>query len=891
MTRIQVAIVAICGLLASAAQAATYYVDALSGNDLWSGKLAATNASSTDGPWKTIAKVNQITFAGGDSILFRCGRTWRDELVINYSGAPGKPITFASYGGCTSASNPVISGSRIVTNWGMQPFSGQIYVAPLPFEVAQVFVDGKYMRLARHPNKGVSSSKGVTNFASIQDVLLVRDGTQCPSPHQPCRPGGLVDHRLSPRSSGDIVGAGIHVRSSQFAYEDRRVAAYDATTQTVRFDRPTTYTFEQGYGYYLDNKLWMLDEPGEWFYDKNAQKLYLWLPAGDAPGKHTVEAAKKGQRGIIASARSNISIRNLRVSQTEDGIDLSSSTDSLISGVQVTDSGASAVVAANSSGLTIDRTLIDRSATQGIWAQSSTSLSVVNSQISNSGTVGSPRELIYAAIFCKECLRARITNNTIRNSAYAGIWYGNNSLISGNYVENSCRLMNDCAALGTSNADRLPNNSQVLNNIVVRTPGNPDGLPSGKAYPNAAIYLDDYSNHLDVAGNTTVDSDYGIMIHNGFANGVANNTVYGARGAALFIQEDGETPSVSGNRIVSNTFFPVGPNSSIVETTRHDAATAFASYDLNRYANPSAKIARESFQRGQLPIDNEYTLNQWQQLKGNDLGSVSAPAFGVAPYRIRQTNANNLVANGSFEKNGSAWQWYGAEAQLAWEPCATDGCGVLRSGASSTAALISSNFRVQAQRTYLVAFSLRAGRDNANVAIVVRKGGPQNYDDLAASRNITAGTSWQSYSYVFKANATTPLAGELGARIDFVLAPGDEIHVDNVRVQEVSVEYNQPSKNSMILLNPSATPRLLNCPFSGASVSRCLEYAAFKDGTQIVWPITLPANSSSIVLRANNPMKDSDFDGVADLDDRCPNTPIGVPVDEEGCSFSQRHPG
>ena len=48
---------------------AVYYVDAVNGNDSYSG-LAGAFTSGTTGPWKTIAKVNAATLNPGDSVLF-----------------------------------------------------------------------------------------------------------------------------------------------------------------------------------------------------------------------------------------------------------------------------------------------------------------------------------------------------------------------------------------------------------------------------------------------------------------------------------------------------------------------------------------------------------------------------------------------------------------------------------------------------------------------------------------------------------------------------------------------------------------------------------------------------------------------------------------------------
>jgi hypothetical protein len=79
---------------------ATYYVDQTGGLD--------TNVgTATDNAWKTIAKVNDNTFAAGDFILFKKGETWAETLTVPSSGADGNPITFGVYG---TGANPVIDG-------------------------------------------------------------------------------------------------------------------------------------------------------------------------------------------------------------------------------------------------------------------------------------------------------------------------------------------------------------------------------------------------------------------------------------------------------------------------------------------------------------------------------------------------------------------------------------------------------------------------------------------------------------------------------------------------------------------------------------------------------------------------------------------------------------
>jgi hypothetical protein len=71
--------------------AATYYIDANSGND-------ANSGTSTSSAWKTISKVNSKSFSPGDNILFLRGCTWIGTINFNNSGTSSSPIVYGSYG-------------------------------------------------------------------------------------------------------------------------------------------------------------------------------------------------------------------------------------------------------------------------------------------------------------------------------------------------------------------------------------------------------------------------------------------------------------------------------------------------------------------------------------------------------------------------------------------------------------------------------------------------------------------------------------------------------------------------------------------------------------------------------------------------------------------------
>ena len=62
----------------------------------------------------TIADINAFsTLQPGDSVLFRKGQTWREQLTVPSSGSSGNPITFGAYG---SGDKPIISGSSLASS-------------------------------------------------------------------------------------------------------------------------------------------------------------------------------------------------------------------------------------------------------------------------------------------------------------------------------------------------------------------------------------------------------------------------------------------------------------------------------------------------------------------------------------------------------------------------------------------------------------------------------------------------------------------------------------------------------------------------------------------------------------------------------------------------------
>ncbi|MEN6304695.1 MAG: right-handed parallel beta-helix repeat-containing protein [Armatimonadia bacterium] len=149
-------------LVASAASAAgvplILYV-APSGNDGWSGRLAAPNAARTDGPLASVAGARDVLRKAKPAtpmeVRVRGGRYEVSSPVVfepQDSGTTDCPISYVAYPG----EKPVLSGGVRVT--GFKPYRGKVVCADLPqardggWVFRSLFVDGERAIRARYPN-------------------------------------------------------------------------------------------------------------------------------------------------------------------------------------------------------------------------------------------------------------------------------------------------------------------------------------------------------------------------------------------------------------------------------------------------------------------------------------------------------------------------------------------------------------------------------------------------------------------------------------------------------------------------------------------------------------------------------------------------------------------
>jgi hypothetical protein len=265
-------------LLATLEASASYYV-APNGNDAWSGTLPEPNAGKTDGPLASITRARDIirttkSTAGlrePITVLLRGGRYALSEPLVltpRDSGTSQCPITYAAYPG----EKPMLSGGRAIVGW--QPAEKGLWKVELPevkagkWYFTQLWVNNERRARPRAPKDG---------------LFAVVDGAQPQTRAIRYKPG---DFRETWANRDDI-----EVVVLQFWTEARlHIANVDAASRTLTFTggcwRPLTWST----GYYVENVLEALGEPGQWYLDRKTGVLYYKSLPGENMAKAEVIA-------------------------------------------------------------------------------------------------------------------------------------------------------------------------------------------------------------------------------------------------------------------------------------------------------------------------------------------------------------------------------------------------------------------------------------------------------------------------------------------------------------------------------------------------------------------------------------------------------------------------
>jgi len=306
----------------SQSQAPQAYYVATDGNDQWSGKLAAPNASRSDGPFATVARardaIRELKREGGGlkapvAVYLRQGTYFLPEPLVltpQDSGTEECPITYAAY----QNEKAVISGGVAISGWQTAELNGhRAWAAKLPavssgqWYFKQLFVNGERRPRSRLPREGLY------RFAALlqrpRDIMW----------NQGQRAMAYAGNDLRPwRNLSDVEIIAVHF----WIEEHLPIASVEPASNIVTFTRPSLFrlTAEQNptpASYFIENVMEAVETPGQWYLDRASGTLY-YLPApGETPEATPVVAPRLTTvilfEGSASQPVAHINLRGLSV--------------------------------------------------------------------------------------------------------------------------------------------------------------------------------------------------------------------------------------------------------------------------------------------------------------------------------------------------------------------------------------------------------------------------------------------------------------------------------------------------------------------------------------------------------------------------------------------------
>ena len=269
----------------SNAPEADFYV-ALSGNDSWTGKLARPNSTHTDGPFRTLGRarnaIRELKVSGASRksliVMARGGNYSLDEpfvLAPEDSGTDKEPITYTGYPG----ERAFLSGGMAIRGW--KRGTGSFWtVEPPQFDgksiyFRQLFVNRERRARARLPKQGYYGTP----------EPAVDETQEVPLDSSRNNPLNLRGFRFK---AGEISPdwanlEDVEVVVLQFWTEARLfIESIDVATRTVLFTGSSFRPLSWSKGYYIDNVLEGLTQPGQWYLNRKTNLLTYWpLPGED----------------------------------------------------------------------------------------------------------------------------------------------------------------------------------------------------------------------------------------------------------------------------------------------------------------------------------------------------------------------------------------------------------------------------------------------------------------------------------------------------------------------------------------------------------------------------------------------------------------------------------
>ncbi|MDR7271769.1 hypothetical protein J2X20_004437 [Pelomonas saccharophila] len=842
------------GGAASAVSSTGVYVDASAGND--------ANPGTQAQPWKTLRKVTEARLTTGQSVFLRCGQVWRESLSLD-SIQLANGVNVVGYGTECATTKATISGADVFN--GGWTKNGNVWSRAVPAgtpKIRRLFIDGSSQATARWPNT-TSTSQGyaLVNSTGGGAKWSIR----------------VADGDLTALSGNDLAGAALYARTMAYKIEARRVASFDSGTGTLNLTSGTDFTIDAGEGYVLEDKLWMLDAPGEFFHDTTNNRLYVYPSAALAQADLNVRNVEGSVRDVALriADRSGVGVRDLVLQRARvSGLVLQNASSAIVERIEARDngeSGVSSVQVDTLPGATIRSSRISNNFVYGIDAGFGGPTTISDNNVTETGTISYPG-WTHAAI--EGGKGAKILNNIVDGAAYHGIRFSGTggSMVTNNAVTRYCVRLSDCGAIYTWNGPKLTGSTQlatVENNQVHGGRPNVEGAVGLGIEVVGGIFLDDFSHGVTVRNNMVRDVPFGLVLRNGSNDVFESNRVWLPTRAAVAVTNDQtDRDYLVGNTFRNNQFVPVKS-----AVNQFPALPTFSeSYPIwfsnNFGAASSISSGNNTFTGNQVVRFDGSTdgVHAWLRSNTEDtrmssaawaafnrLDAPTATPMAFALYQL--TLGPELVPGGNFDSGFGAWNSWFSNAGNGGSAGTSSGGGCIGTCVQLTAGtsndwIASPGFVMRAGAPHLYRYTATlGGAATLGWPYISRNATP--WDSMATAGYTSSVALSGSAGQVIRYEAFFTPKSSAEARVNLqVKTPGVSVRFDSVSVREITgFSFSTTADWAAVATAPAGQSSTVSCASLGWPAG-CS--ATTIDGVAVTLPQTLTAGSSQLYLRTDS---------------------------------------
>jgi len=737
--------------------ATSYYVSN-NGNDSHDGKSMMT-------AWSSLKKLSDAAplFKSGDSLLFKCGSVFKGQISISTSG-----LYLGAYG---SGPKPIISGSIEIPEWMV--YKKNIWTAECLScsGPTNLFMNGKFQPVGRYPNNGYLTLSAVS-----------QSGTS------------ITDSNLT-FNDGYWDGAEIVVKGNRWTIDNLPVERYNHKSFSTAV--AASYPLQPGTGYFIQNHVSTLDQPGEWFYEASTKLMYLFVESGVNPMSQNIQVSIL-DFGLVATNAQNLIVENLAFEhQRLAGVIVKNSHNITLQRIDVLSSGKNGLEVINCENPCVENSLIANSNNNGVEWHNNTGGTFSQNTIWRTGMhpgrgVNGDGTYISLRITADKPQKASnlFQYNTIDSAGYIGIDFRTGkTVIKNNVIRNFCLIKDDGGGIYTWN-NALGSNIIESNNVS-------NGVGAGEGAINPAqlfssgIYIDDRSRDILIKNNEVSNcATSGIFLHNAKAITVIGNRLI-KNGNGISNKEKGQL------YIKLDTLGQLAGNYDFQLTIMHNQMTAaddatyciFLSADKKQHlrnlgifnqnefsASRLQQTVAELYQEGLCSAPEEFALVDWQRESGYEKGSTFKKIFSDESF---ERACENLISNGNMTSSTKGWMVWPEKLSIVREKKEDMDGATLKVNfpvGSTEALLYHEGFSLRKGTLYRLSFSAMSVQNAKLEFVPLMANSP--WQALSEYTCFSVGATSKEFSYYFRPNLDSQ-----EARVNF--KSHATFWIDNVSLYEI----------------------------------------------------------------------------------------------------------